>query len=40
MICPRSKPNWRSCASRTAQPLYVKADVCREDLLVEIEAVG
>jgi chorismate lyase / 3-hydroxybenzoate synthase len=27
-------------ALRTALPLYVKADVCREDLLVEIEAVG
>ncbi len=27
-------------ALRHAQPLYVKADVCREDLLVEIEAAG
>jgi chorismate lyase/3-hydroxybenzoate synthase len=27
-------------ALRTAQPLYVQADVCREDLLVEIEAAG
>jgi enamine deaminase RidA (YjgF/YER057c/UK114 family) len=27
-------------ALRSAQALYVKADVCREDLLVEIEAAG
>jgi chorismate lyase / 3-hydroxybenzoate synthase len=29
-----------TAALRTVQPLYVQADVCREDLLVEIEAAG
>jgi chorismate lyase / 3-hydroxybenzoate synthase len=40
---PEDLPQIRSeltGALRTAQPLYVQADVCREDLLVEIEAAG